>query len=94
MRSAFKIISEIPNRDKAEYKRALRQWVESLPRSDAQATSLFVSEATFSPLKILEEVENETDLGREFLGGLYALSLRLKAAGKSTPIADLIRRSS
>jgi len=94
MRNAFKTISEIPNPEKSEYKRALRQWVASLPRSQASATSVFVSAAGFSPLQVLEEVENETDLGKEFLAGLYALSLRLKAANKSTSIADLIRQSS
>jgi hypothetical protein len=92
MRSVFK--TEIPNAEKSEYKRALREWVNSLPQSQARATSVFVAAAGLSPLQILEEVENETELGKEFLAGLYALSLRLKAANKSTSIVNLIRQSS
>jgi hypothetical protein len=76
-----------------EYQRALRDWVQSLSPADAQAHSLFISSRGLSPMEILHEVETDTDLGREFLEGLYALSLRFKATGKRTSVPELIRRS-
>jgi hypothetical protein len=94
MRSTFKRISEIPNTTKAEYKQAISEWVKSLPQSKARASSVFVSGVAYSPLQILEEIEHETDLGKEFLAGLYSLNCRLSSANKSTSIVGLIRQSS
>jgi hypothetical protein len=94
MKDAFKLVPAIPYQDRAEYERALRDWVHSLSQADAQAHFLYIANHGLSPVEILNEVESGTDLGREFLAGLYALSLRLKATGKRTSIPELIRRSS
>jgi hypothetical protein len=92
MRNEVKAM-ELPEATKYAYKQALRRWVDSLPRAQAEATSVLISGDEFSPKQILHEIENETDLGKELLASLYALSLRLKAANKTASIVDLIRRS-
>ena len=87
-------VLEIPDTTKLEYKRAISQWVRSLPQSEARVPSIFVSSVGYTPMQILEEVNLETDFGREFLAGLYGLSLRLGAARGDVSIIGLIRHSS
>jgi hypothetical protein len=93
MRSVFKSVSKIPTATKAEYKRAISEWVESLPHSKAEAESVFVSGIGYSPRQLLDEVKHETEFGRELLDGLYALSHRLTANKKGLSIVRLIEQS-
>jgi hypothetical protein len=93
MRNQVKAVG-LPKAKKYAYKRALRRWVNSLSGAKAKAPSVLISGDEFSPKQILDEIENETHLGKELLASLYVLNVRLKAAHKTSSIVDLIRRSS
>jgi hypothetical protein len=73
--------------------KALRQWVEAMPGSDREATSVFISGASYSPLQLLKAIEEETPVGQEVLEGLSQLQERMQAKDPKASVVDLIRRS-
>ena len=92
MTSILKGLVHVPNATRVEFTRAISDWVKSLPESEAQTPSVYVSGIGYSPLEVLEEVERQTELGREFLEGLYAIDKRMGKAKKAASVISLIRK--
>ncbi len=93
MTSILKGIPHVPNATRTELTRAISDWVKSIPNSEARTPSVYVSGVGYSPLQILEEVERQTEFGREFLAGLYAVDKRMGATKKGRSVISLIRQS-
>jgi len=88
-----KLASDIPLELKAEVTKALSEWVNSLPSAKANSMAMCVSGIEFTPIQILDEVEHETDFGKQFLTGLFALHSLMIEDQPGTSVVDLIRRS-
>jgi hypothetical protein len=93
MTSTLKGLAHVPNTTRVELTRAISDWVKSLPDSEAHTPSVYVSGIGYSPMRILEEVERQTEFGREFLEGLYAVDKRMGGSKKGAPVISLIRKS-
>jgi len=93
MTPVLKGCSTVPAAAKAEITRAISAWVRSLPKSEARKPSVFVAGVSYSPLQILEEVQKETEFGREFLAGLYEVNRRSGGTRHGSSILALIRAS-
>lgn len=78
---------------KAEIRVAISDWVRSLPSSDARKPSVFIEGASYSPLQLLEEIQGDTEFGREFLDELYEANRRLRGTRRGSSILALIRAS-
>jgi hypothetical protein len=78
---------------KKDLKKAISEWVRSLPVREAKAKSIFFCGEGYSPLQILKEVEHETNFGIEFLTGLYALNRQMLKTNPNASIEGLIRQS-
>ena len=78
---------------KADILAALRLWFKSLPMHAAESKCLCASGVEYSPSEILEAVENETDLGKEFIACLCAVQRRMGRKNPTASVLDLIRRS-
>ena len=91
MTTALKGSAHLPDETRAEYTRAISEWVKSMPREEARTPSVYVSGVGYSPQQILKEIEEETEFGQEFLSGLHAVSRRMGAAKKGGSIITLIQ---
>src|SRR5712691_5179137 len=83
----------IPTGFKTELKQAVSDWVSSLSRQEAKTAAITVSGKDYTPLQILEEVQQETGFGIEFLTSLYSLHDRMNKRQPGTSVLSLIRRS-
>jgi hypothetical protein len=78
---------------KRDLKKAISEWVTSLTCEEAKTKSVFLVGKAYTPLQILEEVEQETVFGTEFLTGLCALNDQMIQENPRASIFDLIRES-
>lgn len=88
-----KTIHSIPPSLKSELKKAISDWVASLPAQEAKKKSLFLDGTAYTPSQILNEIERETPFGTEFLAGLAALNDQMSQENPGASILELIRAS-
>lgn len=78
---------------KADIREALRIWFRSLPAHTVESKCLCASGVQYSPSEILEAVENDTNLGQDFIAGLCAVQRRMRKKNPTASVVDLIQRS-
>src|SRR5260370_24369877 len=72
---------------KKDIRDALRLWFRSLPAHVVESKCVCASGVEYSPLEILNAVEKETELGKDFIAGLCVVHRRMR---KKKPNASVI----
>jgi hypothetical protein len=84
---------DLPLELKTDIEKALKEWVNSLPSTEAETVVMCVSGIEYTPAQILDQVRCQTDFGKEFVAGLCALHFSMKDVEPGASVVDLIRTS-
>src|SRR5713101_9437039 len=71
----------------------MKVWLDSLPAAEMKAKCLYAWGEAYSPLELLEAIENQSEFGEEFLNALCTIHRRMRKKDPKAAVTDLIRMS-
>jgi hypothetical protein len=71
----------------------MKDWLGSLPTAESNSKCVFGWDEAYSPMELLEAIENQTEFGEDFLSELYAIHRRMRKRNPRASVTDLIRMS-
>jgi hypothetical protein len=76
-----------------DVRKALVEWVLSLPPAETESMAICVSGVEYTPKQILHEIVRNTDFGKEFVTGLCSLHYWMIESEADSTVVDLIGKS-
>ena len=72
---------------------ALRRWATSLSPAEINTPVISVSGIEYTPRQVLDEIERDTEIAKEFIAGLSSLHEWMISANPDSSVIDLIEAS-